>query len=241
MVMQQEPMGSFLSEAIPAGYSAIRDKIRNFPQIPWGRIPQTFRDIRDNQRPMPPVQRALRGALGSIPRIAGLGTAELPRRAHVIPTPMRNPLLLPPVPTPVPTPMPPAAVDMHGNPIPMSELMERQRRNIEDRRSLGTRAAPTPMEEPLRPAVFDLYGNPSPQLPSTLGDYPPKWRGYGSAHPVDIHGNLIPIRRAGPALPSRIPLKQPMLRQSLSAGGETPTPQEIRNISGGVMDLYLDR
>ena len=74
MVMQQEPMGSFLSEAIPAGYSAIRDKIRNFPQIPWGRIPQTFRD---NQSVGAQVLRglgqggalrgALRGALGSIP------------------------------------------------------------------------------------------------------------------------------------------------------------------------------
>ena len=110
-VMQQEPMGSFLSEAIPAGYSDIRDKIRNFPQIPWGRIPQTFRD---NQRPITPGG-ALRGALGSIPlpsinenpiiqlamSRAGLGTAEPPMQARAIPRPM-----LPPMPTPMPTPMP---------------------------------------------------------------------------------------------------------------------------------------
>jgi hypothetical protein len=179
MVMQQEPMGSFLSEAIPAGYSAIRDKIRNFPQIPWGRIPQTFRD---NQSVGAQVLRglgqggALRGALGSIPPELNPASG---RRFLTMQPPM-------PTPTPTPTPM--------------------------------RMATPVPQPHPIN------------YIPLPAGAAPPNM----------VEPTLIP-RRARYVPPSRIPLRQPMLRQSLSAGGETPTPQEIRNISGGVMDLYLDR
>ena len=209
MVMQQEPMGSFLSEAIPAGYSAIRDKIRNFPQIPWGRIPQTFRD---NQSVGAQVLRglgqggalrgALRGALGSIPPELNPASGR------------RFLTMQPPMPTPMPMPMPLGLGGMA-------------------RGALGSIPMPTPM--PMRMATPVPQPHPINYIPLPAGAAPPN-----IVEPNIVEPTLIP-RRARYVPPSRIPLRQPMLRQSLSAGGETPTPQEIRNISGGVMDLYLDR
>jgi len=219
MVMQQEPMGSFLSEAIPAGYSAIRDKIRNFPQIPWGRIPQTFRD---NQSVGAQVLRglgqggalrgALRGALGSIPPELNPASGR------------RFLTMQPPMPTPMPMPMPLGLGGMA-------------------RGALGSIPMPTPM--PMRMATPVPQPHPINYIPLPAGAAPPNIVEPNIVEPNIVEPNiveptLIP-RRARYVPPSRIPLRQPMLRQSLSAGGETPTPQEIRNISGGVMDLYLDR
>jgi len=214
MVMQQEPMGSFLSEAIPAGYSAIRDKIRNFPQIPWGRIPQTFRD---NQSVGAQVLRglgqggalrgALRGALGSIPPELNPASGR------------RFLTMQPPMPTPMPMPMPLGLGGMA-------------------RGALGSIPMPTPM--PMRMATPVPQPHPINYIPLPAGAAPPNIVEPNIVEPNIVEPTLIP-RRARYVPPSRIPLRQPMLRQSLSAGGETPTPQEIRNISGGVMDLYLDR
>ena len=101
------------------------------------------------------------------------------------------------------------------------------------RGALGSIPMPTPM--PMRMATPVPQPHPINYIPLPAGAAPPN-----IVEPNIVEPTLIP-RRARYVPPSRIPLRQPMLRQSLSAGGETPTPQEIRNISGGVMDLYLDR
>ena len=210
-VMQQEPMGSFLSESAPPGYSAIWDAAQKASQrIPWGRIPQTFRD---NQSVGAQVLRglgqggALRGALGSIPPELNPASGR------------RFLTMQPPMPTPMPMPMPLGLGGMA-------------------RGALGSIPMPTPM--PMRMATPVPQPHPINYIPLPAGAAPPNIVEPNIVEPNIVEPTLIP-RRARYVPPSRIPLRQPMLRQSLSAGGETPTPQEIRNISGGVMDLYLDR